>query len=65
MKRQKMITIIMSYNYDDRLTASNDKIARRIESDLRKGVDPHHERIESVTVTDVTGNVEEERNNEH
>lgn len=54
MKRQKMITIIMSYNYDDRLTASNDKIARRIESDLRKGADPHHERIESVTVTDVT-----------
>lgn len=50
--KQKKITIIISYDYEDKNTVSNYRIAERIKSDLRKGINPVHEKIESVTVED-------------
>lgn len=50
--KKKKITIIISYDYDDRNTVSNDRIADRIKKDLLKGSDPKHEKIESITVED-------------
>lgn len=50
--KQKKITIIISYGYDEKNTISNDKIAQRIYSDLKKGSDPEHERIENIIVED-------------
>ncbi|WP_182438478.1 hypothetical protein [Parabacteroides merdae] len=50
--KQKKITITISYDYDENNTVSNDKIAQRIYSDLKKGSDPKHERIENITVED-------------
>lgn len=50
--KQKKITIIISYDYEDRNTVSNDRIAERIKSDLRKGSNPVRERIESIVVED-------------
>lgn len=50
--KKKKITIIISYNYDNKQVVSNDKISYRIKSDLMKGTDPRHERIESITVED-------------
>ncbi len=50
--KKKKITIIISYDYDDAHTVSNERIAERIRHDLMKGSDPRHEKIESVTVED-------------
>lgn len=50
--KQKKITIIISYDYDEKYTVSNDRIAQRIYSDLKKGTNPGHEKIESLTVED-------------
>lgn len=50
--KQKKITIIISYDYEDKNTVSNDRIAERIKSDLRKGSNPVYERIESIVVED-------------
>ena len=50
--KSKKITIIISYDYEDKNTVSNDRIAERIKSDLLKGSKPIHEKIESVTVED-------------
>lgn len=50
--KSKKITIIISYDYEDKNTVSNDRIAERIKSDLLKGSNPVHEKIESVTVED-------------
>lgn len=50
--KQKKITIIISYNYEDHNTVSNDKIAVRIKNDLLKGSNPKNEKIESVIVED-------------
>lgn len=50
--KQKKITIIISYDYEDKNTVSNDRIAERIKSDLRKGSNPVRERIESIVVED-------------
>lgn len=50
--KQKKITVIISHDHEDKSIVSNDKIADRIKRDLMKGVDPLHERIESVTVVD-------------
>ncbi len=54
--RKKKITIIISYDYDNKQVVSNDKISYRIKSDLMKGTNPIHERIESVTVEDYESN---------
>lgn len=51
--KKKKITIIISYDYDEKNTVSNDKVAERIKSDLLKGSDIKHERIESVIVSDI------------
>lgn len=51
--RQKKVTVIISYNYEDGCTVSNERIAKRIKCHLVKGSDPLHEKIESVTVEDV------------
>ena len=50
--KKKKITIIISYDYEDKNTVSNDRIAERIKSDLLKGSNPVHERIESIVVED-------------
>ncbi len=50
--KQKKITIIISYDYEEKNTISNDKIAQRIYSDLKKGCNPGHERIENIIVED-------------
>lgn len=50
--KQKKITIVISYDYEDKNTVSNDKIANRIYSDLKKGSNPQHENIESIIVED-------------
>lgn len=50
--KKKKITIVISYDYDDRNTVSNDRIANRVKKDLLKGSDPNHEKIESITVED-------------
>lgn len=52
MKKKKKITIIISYDYEDKNTVSNDRIADRVKNDLLKGSNPNHEKIESVTVED-------------
>lgn len=51
--KQKKVTVIISYDYDNGCTASNERVAERIRRDLVKGSDPRHEKIESVTVEDV------------
>ncbi len=51
--KQKKITIMMSYDYDDCNTASNEHIAYRIGNDLRRGLETKHEKIDSVVVEDV------------
>lgn len=50
--KNKKITIIMSYDYDDKNVFSNEKIAEKIKRDLIKGSNPDHEKIESVVVED-------------
>lgn len=50
--KSKRITIIISYDYEDKNTVSNDRIAERIKNDLLKGSNPVHERIESIVVED-------------
>jgi hypothetical protein len=50
--KQKKITIIISYDYGEKNTICNDKIAQRIYSDLKKGSNPRHERIENIIVED-------------
>lgn len=50
--KQKKITIIISYDYEEENTICNDKIAQRIYSDLKKGSNPRHERIENIIVED-------------
>lgn len=50
--KKKKITIIMSYDYDDKKVFSNEKIAEKIKRDLLKGSNPSHEKIESVIVED-------------
>lgn len=50
--KSKKITIIISYDYEDNNTVSNEHIAERIKNDLTKGSNPSHEKIESVTVKD-------------
>lgn len=51
--KQKKVTVIISYDYEDCCTVNNERVAERIKRDLAKGSDPWHERIESVTVEDV------------
>lgn len=51
--KQKKITVIISYDHDEKNIVSNERIADRIKRDLMKGIDPIHERIESVTVDDL------------
>lgn len=51
--KKKKVTVIISYDYDDAHTVGNDRIANRIKSDLTKGSDPRHEKIECVTVEDI------------
>lgn len=50
--KKKKITIVISYDYEDRNTVSNDRIADRMKIDLLKGSNPQHEKIESITVED-------------
>lgn len=50
--KAKKITVVLSYNYDDDLVVSNDKVAYRIRNELSRNIEPRHERIESVTVDD-------------
>lgn len=50
--KKKKITIVISYDYEDKNTFSNDRIAERIKNDLLKGRNPKHEKIESITVED-------------
>lgn len=50
--KKKKITIIISYDYDDKNVFSNEKIAEKIKRDLIKGSNPNHEKIESVVVED-------------
>lgn len=50
--KKKKITIIMSYDYDDKNIFANEKIAEKIKRDLLKGSNPAHEKIESVIVED-------------
>ena len=50
--KKKKITIVISYDYEDKNTASNDRIAERIKRDLLKGSNLVHERIESIVVED-------------
>lgn len=51
--KQKKVTVIISYNYEDGCTVSNERIAERKKYGLVKGSDPLHEKIESVIVSDV------------
>ena len=51
MKKKKII-IVISYDYEDKNTVSNDRIADRVKNELLKGSNPKHEKIESVTVED-------------
>lgn len=50
--KKKKITVIISYDYEDKNTVCNDRIADRIKFDLLKGSNPQHEKIESITVED-------------
>lgn len=50
--KKKKITIIISYDYEDKNTVGNDRIADRVKKDLLKGSNPQHEKIESITVED-------------
>lgn len=50
--KKKKITIVISYDYEDKNTVSNNRIAERIKSDLLKGSNPIHEKIESILVED-------------
>lgn len=50
--KKKKITIIISYDYEEKNTISNEQIADRVKKDLLKGSNPQHEKIESVTVED-------------
>nr|UWG88844.1 MAG: hypothetical protein [Bacteriophage sp.] len=50
--KKKKITIIISYDYEDKNIVSNDRIANRVKNDLLKGSNPQHEKLESVTVED-------------
>lgn len=50
--KKKKITIVISYDYEDKNTISNDRIADRVKYDLLKGSNSQHEKIESVTVED-------------
>ena len=43
---------IECYDYEDKNTVSNDRIADRVKNELLKGSNPKHEKIESVTVED-------------
>lgn len=51
--KKKRVTVIISYEYEDGCTVSNERIAERIKHDLVKGSNPLHEKIESVTVKDL------------
>ena len=50
--KSKKITVIISYDYEDKNTVINDRIADRVKNDLLKGSNPNHEKIESVKVED-------------
>lgn len=50
--KKKKITIIISYDYENKDVFINQKIAQKIKQDLLKGINPVHERIESVKVED-------------
>ena len=50
--KKKKLTIVLSYDYEDRNTVSNDRITDRVKNDLLKGSNPKHEKIESITVED-------------
>ena len=50
--KKKKISIVISYDYEDKNTISNDRIADRVKYDLLKGSNSQHEKIESVTVED-------------
>ena len=50
--KSKKINVIISYDYEDKNTVSNDRIADRVKNDLLKCSNPNHEKIESVTVED-------------
>lgn len=50
--KSKKVTVIISYDYDDINTVSNASIAERIKTDLLKGSNPKHEKIESIIVED-------------
>lgn len=50
--KSKKITVIISYDYEDKNTVSNDRIADRVKNDLLKGSNPNHEKIESVTIAE-------------
>lgn len=51
--KQKRVTVIISYNYEEGRTVSNERVAERIKRDLVKGSYPQNEKIESVIVEDV------------
>jgi len=57
--KKKKITIIISHDYDEKNTISNNKVAERIKRDLLKGSDLKHERIESVVVSDINISIPE------
>lgn len=50
--RKKKITIVISYDYEDKNIISNEKIAERIKRDLLKGSNPAHEKIENIIIED-------------
>ena len=50
--KKKKVTIIISYDYDNKDVFENQKIAEKIKRDLLYGINPIHETIESIIVED-------------
>lgn len=50
--KKKKVTIIISYDYDNKDVSINQEIAEKIKRDLLRGINPIHEAIESVIVED-------------
>lgn len=50
--KQKKITIIISYDYEDENVFSDDEISKRIYASLKRGINSPHERIENIIVED-------------
>lgn len=50
--KKKKVTIIISYDYDNKDVFINQEIAEKIKRDLLRGINPIHEAIESVIVED-------------